>query len=196
MKKIKYIILFTIIFQFTGFAQVINDTILKLPKEWRYEKVSLPFGFTPKMTHKGIDELRFAPGMFNRDAEKYFTYAYVFTIENELDFDKKELEKLLNDYYKGLCGIVAKSKKLDTDVSKIKIDLNTIKNTKCIKAYSGEIIYFDTFNNGEQIILNTEIEILPNKSKNKTYIIGLVSPKQKEDKLWKELYNIRKNIKL
>ncbi|WP_299889698.1 hypothetical protein [uncultured Lacinutrix sp.] len=189
----------TFIFFFLGCfflsAQEKQDTILKYPKHWRYEKVNLPLDFAPKMKHKGFEELRFAPGMFDTSAEKYFTYVFVIAIDDETNFSKRKTKKLLYQYYRGLCAIVAKSSKQDVDVSKIKICLKKTKQPiKSKKTYLGEIQYFDTFNKGEAILLNIELETITDKLANKTYIIGLVSPTKKDSDVWKELHTIRKNI--
>jgi len=193
MTKLKLVIIFFIIIYCNSNAQVSNDTILKFPKQWRYEKVKLPFGFAPQMTYTGVDELRFAPGMFNRASDTYFTYAYVMTLDNEPHLLKQDIEKLLYEYYRGLCGVVAKSKNIDVNLSKITIDLNPLKNNT---SYSGQVVYFDTFNNGEQVILHTELEVITNTNQNKSYIIGLVSPAAKDSKIWKILKDIKSQIKL
>ena len=45
---------------------------LDAPKGWRGEAIQLPPSFAPKMTWKGLEEVRFAPGMFDPKKDDFF----------------------------------------------------------------------------------------------------------------------------
>ncbi|MEM7393198.1 MAG: hypothetical protein AAF492_12705, partial [Verrucomicrobiota bacterium] len=55
-----------------------ENLVFKTPKGWFGERIALPTGFAPDMTLKGVEEIRFAPGMFKPDAADFFTYVFVF----------------------------------------------------------------------------------------------------------------------
>ncbi len=174
-------------------AQDKTPIILKTPTDWRYEKIDLPLDFAPSIKYKnGFEELRFAPGMFDTKAEKYFSYAFVIAINDNVTLPKRKAKQLLYKYYRGLCYAVANSKKMAIDTSKIKIDLKRQKKAN----YTGTVVYFDTFNSGEELLLNIDLDVVKNKKTNTSYIIGLVSPKSKKEAVWSELYAIRNSLDL
>lgn len=198
MRKQLYIITTLFLFGYSlSMAQDDNAVILKTPTDWRYEKIDLPLDFAPSINYVGFEELRFAPGMFDLKAEKYFTYVFVISIEDVIKLPKQKARQLLYDYYRGLCDALGRSKKISIDTSKINITLKkSDRSNNQVKIYTGKIKYFDTFNNGEEIILNIELETIVLKKSNQSYIIGLVSPKSKDNEIWETLHDIRKQMKL
>lgn len=191
IKSYKLIVLLFFFTSLYSIAQDKDPIILKTPTDWRYEKIDLPLDFAPSINYKnGFEELRFAPGMFNPKSEKYFSYAFVIAINETVKLPKRKAKQLLYKYYRGLCYAVANSKKMAIDTSKIEIDLKRQKNS----AYVGTVLYFDTFNSGEELLLNIDLEIVRNKNTNTSYVIGLVSPKLRKESIWNELYAIRNSI--
>ena len=53
---------------------------IKAPKAWRSETIKLPPAFAPDMTLTGVEEIRFAPGMFQADSDSFFSYFLVFVL--------------------------------------------------------------------------------------------------------------------
>ncbi len=91
MRKQLYIITTLFLFGYSlSMAQDNNPFILKTPTDWRYEKIDLPLDFAPSINYNGFEELRFAPGMFDREAEKYFTYVFVISIEEVVILSKQK----------------------------------------------------------------------------------------------------------
>src|SRR6185295_13678266 len=93
------------------------------PEGWRSERIEFPIPFAKDLDYKGFEDLRFAPGMFKSEAPDYFSYAFLFWVEGSISLEPKSLEKDLMKYYKGLCGAVGKSRKLDLDLSKISVQV-------------------------------------------------------------------------
>src|SRR5688500_2734436 len=46
-----------------------------VPAGWRTETIPFPLGFAPTLPYTGIEELRFAPGMFKAGSDDFWTYA-------------------------------------------------------------------------------------------------------------------------
>ncbi len=54
------------------------DTLYQTaPSDWRPEVIPFPLGFAPDLGLEGVEELRFAPGMFDAKAADYFSYCFV-----------------------------------------------------------------------------------------------------------------------
>lgn len=199
MKKQSLLLTFSLLFicQFIGFAQESTPIILDGPEDWSYEKIDFPLDFVPSLPYEGFEELRFAPGMFDASSSTYFTYLFVLSIQNKEELPKNELKTLLSKYYKGLCSVVATSKKMAIDTSQIKVRLKNLKKPSSqTKSYSVLINFFDPFTNGQNILLNMELEVIPNKQTKGVYVLSIVSPQSKESVVWKELYRVKEKLKL
>ena len=48
--------------------------------DWKGERIVLPPKFAPDMKLTGVEEIRFAPGMFKPESETFFTYVFVFAL--------------------------------------------------------------------------------------------------------------------
>lgn len=201
-KTMKFIYRLTIILSIcmTSFsrthAQEPSPIILHGPEDWRYEKIDFPLDFAPELSYKGFEELRFAPGMFNVESPTYFTYVFAISIEKASPFTKKELEEFFLIYYKGLCTVVAKSKKQSVDISQIQVSFKKgKKESSHIQNYRALITYLDTFNDGQKIELHMELEITENKETGKSHLLALVSPQGPSTAIWEKLRQIRKNTR-
>ena len=174
-------------------AQESKPQLLKEPASWEFEKFSLPPGFAPGIPYKGVEELRFSPGMFKKDSATYFTYAFVAELENVTAISKKEVHDYLFKYFTGLCSSVAKDRKLVIDTSQINVTLEKNKGVNAKEVvYTGFLNIFGVFADGAPVKLNIEVKILMNTALKKTYLIFIASPLEKTDAIWKELYKIQK----
>ncbi len=66
-------------------AQNAKPEFLKGPTTWEFERFALPPGFSQNFPYKGVEELRFSPGMFKKDSVSYFSYAFVARLDNTLN---------------------------------------------------------------------------------------------------------------
>ena len=57
---------------------------LPTPEGWRTETIPFPLEFAPELDYEGVEELRFAPGMFTEGAEDYWTYAFVWWLPSDV----------------------------------------------------------------------------------------------------------------
>lgn len=178
-------------------GQSADSLILSEPGNWEFERFALPPGFAPAITYKGYEELRFAPGMYKTDAEDYFSYAFVANLEEIKDPTETDLLNYLLSYYKGLCGLVARDRKLTIDTSSIKVAIK--KNGTDVTAtgiYEAVVNLFGVFTNGAPVTLNLDIQVIQNAARKRTYIIFLASPQSRTANIWQQLYDIRKKLRL
>src|SRR4051794_9456116 len=59
---------------------------LPLPPGFRTETIPFPLGFAPDLPYRGVEELRFAPGMFQPGAPDFWSYAFVWWLEGNPSF--------------------------------------------------------------------------------------------------------------
>lgn len=69
-----------------------KDT-LPTPKGLTNEWIPLPPGFAPKFGYKGVEDIRFAPGMFKADSDSFFSYLLAFQVEPTSKVDTDSLKK-------------------------------------------------------------------------------------------------------
>lgn len=171
-------------------SQEQTSKLLKVPADWAFERFTLPPTFAPTIPYQGVEELRFAPGMFNKDTATYFAYAFVAQLDNVITISQSDITDYLLKYYKGLCSSVAKDRSLVIDTTKITATVEKKKGIPEI-IYNASVNLFGVFTDGAQVKLNMEVKVLSNAAIKKTYLIFIASPREKTDAVWKKLYEIR-----
>lgn len=198
IRKASVLLMISLIFfiKISAFSQELNPTLLLTPEDWKYEKIDFPLDFAPDIDFDAYEELRFAPGMFDTLSPTYFTYVFAISISNKDELTENEIKHFLSRYYKGLCIEVAKPKSLSIDTSKIETTIAKQKETRNNTSnYRAQINFFDVFTNGQEVLLNIDIEIISDIKANKLYMLALVSPQLMTEKIWQKLYEIRDDAK-
>jgi hypothetical protein len=80
------------------------------PEGWRSETIPFPLEFAPELAYRGVEELRFAPKFFDASSPTYFTYSFVWLLEDGPAFGAAPLAHDLDVYFTGLARAVAPSK--------------------------------------------------------------------------------------
>jgi hypothetical protein len=73
-----------------------------VPTAWLAEEFPFPLEFAPSLPHKGVEELRFAPGMFDPNTLGYWTYAFVWRLDDAAQLTPVQLGDELTAYFRGL----------------------------------------------------------------------------------------------
>ena len=82
----------------------------RIPAGWRSETIPFPLDFAPSLAHRGVEELRFAPGMFDPKAPGYWSYAFLWRTEDAAALDADALAAELTTYFRGLLAAVDKER--------------------------------------------------------------------------------------
>lgn len=82
-----------------------------VPAGWKSEVIPFPLDFAPGISHRGVEELRFAPGMFDPKAGGYWSYAFVWRTEDPATLAAPILAAELTIYFRGLIGAVDAEKR-------------------------------------------------------------------------------------
>lgn len=80
------------------------------PAGFRSETIPFPLDFAPGVAHRGVEELRFAPGFFDPAAAGYWSYAFVWRTEDAAALDAAGIGAELTAYFRGLIGAVDEAK--------------------------------------------------------------------------------------
>jgi len=194
MKKTTAIVCCAILISNALFAQNQTAQLLKQPANWQFERFALPPEFAPNIPYKGVEELRFSPGMFIKDSSNYFTYAFVVELDNINSISRDDIKNYLLDYFKGLCGNTAKQRNLSIDTSKITVSVDKDESTGKDVHYNATLGIFGVFADGAPVRLNMEIKVMNDKPTSKIYLVFIASPLNKTDKVWVTLHSIQNNF--
>jgi hypothetical protein len=185
---------------------------LKEPTSWEFERFALPPTFSQTFPYKGVEELRFSPGMFNKDSVNYFSYAFVARLDNTPVFTQEQVKNYLLVYFKGLCASTAKQRNLTIDTSQITVSTEPgvrmsgspqtpgsagkqITNSGP-PTYNALIRLFGVFADGAPVTLNAEIKVLSDSKTQTTFLVFIASPQPKSHPIWQALYEIQKGFTL
>jgi hypothetical protein len=190
-------IAFTVVLSLFAHAQQTHRQFLKEPANWTFERVTLPPSFASNFPYKGSEELRFSPGMFNKNATDYFTYAFAAQLDSVTAISQDDIRNYLLNYFKGLCSSKAHDRKLNIDTSEITVDVqkkNNIAGNEII--YDALLNVFGVFAGGAPVKLNMEVKVLNDAAASKIYLVFIVSPHEKTDEAWKQLYQIQRDFSI
>jgi hypothetical protein len=195
MKKIIISLNFLLLVMTTVKAQDAKAEFLKEPSLWQFERFSLPPSFSSNFPYKGVEELRFSPGMFNKDSSDYFSYAFVAQLDNTSSITQSQVKNYLLTYFKGLCGSTAKQRNLSIDTSQVNVSIEKkIGGPGNSAIYNAVLHVFGVFADGAPVTLNAEIKVLNDAKAKKTYLVFIASPRKKTDSIWQQLYKIQNDF--
>jgi len=190
----KTIVIAAIIMSEALFAQNQTAQLLKQPPNWQFERFALPPEFAPNIPYKGVEELRFSPGMFVKDSAGYFTYAFVAELDNINSISQDNIKDYLFEYFKGLCSSTAKQRKLSIDTSKIAVSIDKNASAGKDAHYNATFDIFGVFADGAPVRLDMEIKVMNDKAASKIYLVFNGSPLNKSDEVWATLRSIQNNF--
>jgi hypothetical protein len=174
--------------------------------EWKGERITLPPAFAPEMGLKGIEEIRFAPGMFDVKSDSFFTYAFVFSVSADQKLPEDVIRKEILAYYRGLAKAVLKGKGVDVDAAKFAFELKkaeavkdaseSVATPETVAQYSGTLDWVEPFATAKAQTLHFEIHAWNDPRTARNYLFVCTSPKSpgETDPVWQKLRGIRRGF--
>ena len=95
----------------SGSAAQPATTAWPAPVGWKSETIPFPLDFAPGISHRGVEELRFAPGMFDPAAPGYWSYVFVWRTDDAATLAAPILAAELTTYFRGLLAAVDEKQK-------------------------------------------------------------------------------------
>ena len=161
---------------------------LEAPEAWKGETITLPPGFAPDMKIRGIEEIRFAPGMFQATSDSFFSYISVFRIDGGPEFTEAVVRDESLVYYRGLAAAVLGADKVD--VKKFALELKQVKTaTAGVTASVGKLQWTEPFVTKQPQALRLETQTW--RAKKYRHLLCSVSPTAPTAAIWKDLHEIR-----
>ncbi len=169
---------------------------LPSPKDWGGERFPVPPSFSPSIPYYGIEDIRFMPGWSNNKSNEYWSYAFLWFLDDVKQFDSKILEKDLTAYYEGLFNVNSDKSKHDTSqFIPVKVSINPKRTVKGDhKTFVGAIEMND-YKSSKPINLNVMIHIKFCEGLNKTIAFFQLSPMPFDHSIWNSLNQLWLNFK-
>jgi hypothetical protein len=161
---------------------------LNFPKGWDVERFLIPIEFAPQINYKGVEDIRFTPGWGNVKTDEYWSYAFLWYLEDTPNTNAKIVEKNLKLYYTGLVGGNIVPRKIPADkLVPVKTQIKKVKTDKGdLKTFRGTIYMLD-YMEQKPITLNCIVHLKYCSVQNKTFIFNEISPKPYTDNVWQNL---------
>ena len=175
-----------------AFGETALSFHLPLPDGWHRETIPFPLEFAPGLEYEGLEELRFAPGMFDAEADDFWSYAFVWWIPDHTPIDADRLARDLRAYFAGLTASVARSRKIDPQGAKHEITLEAAAPAADSRLeYTGTANVFDSFVTLEQVRLQFRVTRTPCPEVGYQAVIFELSPQPRSHPIWTDLAAIR-----
>jgi hypothetical protein len=172
------------------------------PPAWRGERIALPPGFAPDLGWTGVEEIRFAPGMFEAEAPDFFSYILVFHLAPDSDVSEAGLKRELLVYYRGLAKAVMASKQKIVDPAGFAITLNKAEGSALAapeaapkaEGWTGTLDWIEPFATEKPQKLHLEVHVW--KEGDHPVVLSCVSPVDPGGEIaWPALRAIRKSFR-
>jgi hypothetical protein len=134
--------------------------------------------------------------MFTADADGFFSYVLVFVLDQEADVTEKNIKAELLTYYRGLASSVMKGKKKEVDAEAFTVEFSKAdavasspEKAADVIQYNGTLDWIEPFATQEKQQLHIEAQVWKHGEQPALFLC--VSPKNREDDIWKKLREIR-----
>ena len=168
---------------------------LELPKGWDIERFTIPIEFAPSIPYKGVEDIRFTPGWGNVKSEEYWTYAFLWYLDDKPQMTATVAADNLKAYYTGLIGRNIEPRKIPSDkIFPVQSQIQTTKTaTGDTKTFIGTVHMLD-YMEQKPITLNCIVHVRSCPGQNKTFIFNEISPKPYKDSVWTNLNQLWTNF--
>ncbi len=161
---------------------------LPIPKDWTIERFLIPISFAKQIPYKGVEDIRFTPGWAKAKSDEYWTYAFLWWLDDNPETDEKIIAANLKAYYTGLFKINTDSTKIPAGkiipVTALFKEATTTKGD--VKTYTGTIEMND-YMQLKPITLNCIAHLKFCEEDNKTILFYELSPQPFTHNIWLSL---------
>ncbi len=185
----KYLFLsfFAIFFLISSTLAQSEEVLLTIEEPWRSERLEFPIAFAPSIDYKGIEEVRFAKGWGKPDSEEFWTYTFLWYLDEDPNITALAIQNDIEAYFNGLMTLVGKGNGL-TDIPKANVVFVPENDNE--KSFIGKAKVFDAFfTKGIQELNIKAVSDYCSVTKKYT-VLFTFSPKEFDHSIWQTLDNI------
>lgn len=167
-----------------------------VPAGWKSETIPFPLGFAPALPYTGVEELRFAPGMFTAGSDEFWTYAFVWWLQGDVAFDAATLNSNLAAYYEGLSLAVEQRANFDPHDAAAVARLASVHSDDAGTArWLGTASVYDAFVTHARVALELDVRVFRCAAQDRTVALFTVSPQPAGHKVWTQLATLRDSFR-
>lgn len=169
---------------------------LPTPEGWRTETLPFPLDFAPELDYEGLEELRFAPGMFQEKEADFWSYAFVWWVPKETEITAKRLERDLEAYFRGLTRAVAQAREFDPGTPEFEARLEPRVGDRAeLAQWSGSVRTYDAFTTRSAIGLGVQIDVLECPALGHLAVFFQLSPQPRRNRIWEVMDSMREGFR-
>jgi len=168
---------------------------LSFPEGWGVERFLIPIEFASSIPYKGIEDIRFTPGWGDPKTEEYWTYAFLWYLDEMPATSETVIQTNLNAYYTGLIGRNIEKRKIPKEkLFPVKTSVKEVKAEQGdLKTFKGTINMLD-YMEQKPMTLNCVVHVKSCPGQTKGFIFYEISPKISTDKIWTSLESLSKSF--
>lgn len=173
-----------------------NDSVpsvIEVPDDWRMEKFEFPLDFAPSIPYKGIQEAYFAAGWGDLNSDEFWTYAFIWYLDEDPEILEWKLEEYIISYFDGIMQATAKRKNRENSVV-ITPTLAEFIRTRTYdndSEYEGRVLVHDVFTTNDRVTLHVKVRTNYCQKSDKHIVLFMLCPKEAKSEIFETLDNLR-----
>lgn len=170
-----------ILLSFVVFGQEKSNVhLLETDSTWNQEVFHFPIPFAPEIKFEGFEDARFPMFWAKKDSTDFWSYAFVWSINNPVEITSDVLEANIEMYFNGLMNYQ----------NSVAIFIEN-EPSSIVNKYIGKLKTFDALVTKTNMTLNVTAEHFYCDQSRTTYIVFRFSPQDFGLNIWKKLENVK-----
>lgn len=168
-------------------------TILKglelLVTDWGKEFFHFPLHFAEEIPYQGVEEVVFPKNWIKPDSSDFWSYVFVWALDNKQTVTAQELETNLTLYFDGLIGGLSRVDTTKLTKASTEFQLNTDPTDTV--SFTGTLNIFDGFATQEPLTLNARVYSEYCQDKDQLVLLFRFSPLPFDHAIWSKLRTVK-----
>ncbi len=156
------------------------------PGDWHTERQMFPIEWAPDIHYTGLEDIRFAPHFGVEDSPDYWSYLFLWWVNDKPPFDARQLQSDLVKYYRGLSDGFGKQGHFTPDLGKVSATVSAAEEEN---SYRGTVTTYEY--TGKVITLRLRVTVHPCSESDHTVVFFDLSPQPYDAPIWEEMKGIR-----
>ena len=157
--------------------------------DWGKEIFHFPIHFVPELDYQGVEEVVFPKNWAKKDSNDFWSYVFVWALDNKKEISPAELEINLRKYFDGLAAVVNEDKETEMIKTSTYFQHNTNSNDDV--DIIGQLTVYDAFTTNKPLDLNARIFSNYCEKRGKLIVLFQFSPKKYDHPIWDKLRTVK-----